>query len=269
MHKRILFSGTENPVLLYISETTVDASFHATQHAHPNLEILFFTDGEGEVVTPYRKYPVRKDDLMVINAHTEHCEASGSFCRFYAIGVHHTEAFSETEFRDNIFHHSFEKACAERIGTLYRLMYDEAAERAETTHEFASHLFAALTLLLNRYLNVTLSHIEIADRGYLVAAVKQIVESYFYSDIRIADIAARLSVSVSTLCHSFKAAIGMSVLQYQLRCQMEEAKNLLSITDMSVSEIAGAVGFHSSAYFAKIFRRQNGISPREYRLRCR
>jgi AraC family transcriptional activator of pobA len=50
---------------------------------------------------------------------------------------------------------------------------------------------------------------------------------------------------------------------------MDAAKTLLLSTDMTVSQVAEAVGIGSEAYFCNSFKRLTGISPKEYRRRAK
>ena len=59
---------------------------------------------------------------------------------------------------------------------------------------------------------------------------------------------------------------GKTIIEYKLDCQIEEACNLLAITDMSMIDIAFATGFTTSSYFSEMFKKKKGISPKEYRM---
>ena len=55
-------------------------------------------------------------------------------------------------------------------------------------------------------------------------------------------------------------------IQGFLQCiRIEEACKLLLNTNLSVGQIAGAVGYQDTRHFSKVFRRYQNISPREYR----
>ena len=92
MHNRFpLFSDQSN--LLYISETIIDKEFYSSMHSHPNLEVLFFIDGEGFVRSSEEKLKVSKHDIVIINANTMHYEDTNNLVHFYAIGINASEIF--------------------------------------------------------------------------------------------------------------------------------------------------------------------------------
>ena len=62
-----------------------------------------------------------------------------------------------------------------------------------------------------------------------------------------------------------KRLTNLSPMEYLNAKRLENAKRLLLETDLSVLQISLQCGFGSSQYFATVFRRQEGITPREYR----
>ncbi len=80
-------------------------------------------------------------------------------------------------------------------------------------------------------------------------------------------IAEKTGLGYSLFRKEFKRYTGFSPGQYQIQLRIQKAKNLLSITDLSVKEIAYQLGFGSNNYFSRIFRQKTGMSPSNYRLR--
>lgn len=68
-----------------------------------------------------------------------------------------------------------------------------------------------------------------------------------------------------TLKRRFKAATGVSVLEYSQNLRVEAAKRLLESGNDAVDEIAEAVGYGNCAFFRRLFRRCTGLTPAAYR----
>ena len=64
----------------------------------------------------------------------------------------------------------------------------------------------------------------------------------------------------------FKEATGLSPMEYISNLRIEHAKRMLQTEEMAIQDIAKAVGFKSSYYFARIFKRKTGFTPTDYRL---
>lgn len=68
-------------------------------------------------------------------------------------------------------------------------------------------------------------------------------------------------------CRRFKQETGQTPWHYLLERKMERAKELLLGSQLSIKEIAGHLGFANPDYFARLFRRNSGVTPRRYRGR--
>ena len=75
----------------------------------------------------------------------------------------------------------------------------------------------------------------------------------------------RLKINKFYLSKIFKETYGTTINNYLISKRITRAKQLLHFTDMTVDEIGVAVGMADANYFSRMFRKVEGISPREYR----
>lgn len=78
------------------------------------------------------------------------------------------------------------------------------------------------------------------------------------------ELAQRLEVSKAHLIRTFTRAVGISPGKYLTHVRVEYAKLLLGDEDVSITYVAEAAGFANANYFAKVFRRETGMSPSEF-----
>lgn len=97
-----------------------------------------------------------------------------------------------------------------------------------------------------------------------VRAALEFIDSHYHAPLSLDDIAEAAESSVTHLCRLFKAATGLSPIQYLINARMTAAKELL-LTDLKISEVSRLIGFDDISYFGRIFRKNNGSSPRQYR----
>ena len=83
--------------------------------------------------------------------------------------------------------------------------------------------------------------------------------------ITVAELAELYNMSEGHFIRQFKFYTGHTPLEYRAMKRVENAKSLLSGTDMSVTDISESLGFDDPLYFSRVFKNNTGISPREYR----
>jgi transcriptional regulator GlxA family with amidase domain len=70
-----------------------------------------------------------------------------------------------------------------------------------------------------------------------------------------------------TFIRRFRQATGMTPLDYIQALRLEEAKQMLETSDLPVEAIANEVGYEETSFFGRLFRREVGLTPAQYRLR--
>lgn len=99
----------------------------------------------------------------------------------------------------------------------------------------------------------------------LLTPAIEFLEKYPISSISVEDLAAMCHISSGCFRKAFRAYAGKSPVQYRIDIKMDMAKKMLENSDTSVTRIAELLGFESNAYFCKLFKKKNGITPSEYR----
>lgn len=100
-----------------------------------------------------------------------------------------------------------------------------------------------------------------------VLAVQEWIEQNHHLNFNYGELAARHGMSLRTLERRFKAAVGESPLTYQQRVRVEKARQMLETGEDSFDEITCHVGYEDSSSFRKVFLREVGLLPAEYRKR--
>lgn len=107
---------------------------------------------------------------------------------------------------------------------------------------------------------------EMKEKMTLDRALAYIHKNYYeYQDLK--HIAAYCNCSKSYISHMFKKQTGLSLSMYLTYLRVNEAKKRLLETSEPITQIAIVLGFGDSNYFSKVFKKLNGISPKEYRSR--
>ncbi len=94
------------------------------------------------------------------------------------------------------------------------------------------------------------------------------IEANFMTDITLEDIAGAIHISKSECCRCFKRVVHSSPVEYLIRFRILEASRKIlcgSPDSHSMSQLAEAVGFNSTSYFTKLFKKYMAYTPTEYR----
>jgi AraC family transcriptional regulator len=100
-----------------------------------------------------------------------------------------------------------------------------------------------------------------------VARAARYIRDNLARDVRLADVARAAHVSPFHLTRQFKEAMGLSPYQYVLRERVNAAKAMLQAarSDLTLAELALAVGFADQSHLTRHFKRAVGVTPNAYR----
>ncbi len=121
-------------------------------------------------------------------------------------------------------------------------------------HQVGQQPFATLTC--NRQRDdavISASQIWIARNYEIAAPVQAMIE--------------RAGLSERSFSRRFHRATGMKPMEYVQTLRLEESKHLLETTTDPVEAVAEAVGYEDASFFGRLFRRQVGMTPMQYRKR--
>ncbi|MCM1135758.1 MAG: AraC family transcriptional regulator [Clostridium sp.] len=91
------------------------------------------------------------------------------------------------------------------------------------------------------------------------------IYNHLHEPISIQDMAEQVNLSASYLSTLFKKEAGCSVLEYILSKRMEAARNMLKYSDYSYADIGAILAFSSQSHFIRVFKKETGYTPKEYR----
>ncbi|WP_168121594.1 helix-turn-helix domain-containing protein [Paenibacillus sp. HB172176] len=107
------------------------------------------------------------------------------------------------------------------------------------------------------------------EKSQLIAdTIKEIVEKHYSDpDLNVQKIADMLRMSHVYLGQVFKGQEGITVVDFINQTRLAMARMYLENHDLTVAEIMDKVGYGNESYFYRLFKRQYGTTPKEYRLR--
>lgn len=109
-----------------------------------------------------------------------------------------------------------------------------------------------------------------SEMGYyeedcFISQAQSYIEQHLIEDISVKGLAEHMGCSASHVMRSFRKRLDMTVVEYVTKKRMEKAKQLLANTDLPIMTVAEFTGYSDYSYFTRVFKKETGITPREYR----
>ena len=118
---------------------------------------------------------------------------------------------------------------------------------------------------LFRLVNRNFSARELLRGNKVMQDAIRYIEDNYTGDISLEELAAKCLVSKYYLSHLFSKSTGKSIGRYILDKRLYMAKYMLSSTDLSVEQVSLQCGFSDSAYFCRLFKKEQGCTPTQFR----
>ncbi|UJF15855.1 AraC family transcriptional regulator [Jeotgalibaca sp. MA1X17-3] len=108
------------------------------------------------------------------------------------------------------------------------------------------------------------SHHSIQDKQFLEMIFNYIEKNYDHTII-LDDITKELNMSKSHMSRTFKKLMRISIIDYMFRYRVLQSKSKLINENVSISEISLKCGFKTTPHYSRMFKKQEGLTPSEYR----
>lgn len=261
--------------LLYVSTSKYEGDWQSLLHSHPFSELFYVVNGQGTFIAEDTEFPVKKNDMVIINPHVRHTEKSlpGAPLDYIVLGI---EGLS----------FAFEKIVAARSGesaqapsgtvskynvsktnvcTCLNLMLEEVSRQEEDYETVCQNLLEVLliSMLRSGSLSVVPDNSRLLNRE--CTQIKNYLDANYSETITLDSLAALTHMNKYYLAHTFTKYVGLSPINYLLQKRIQEGKSLLESTSYSIAQISDLLGFSSQSYFSQAFRKATGMTPMQYR----
>jgi AraC-like DNA-binding protein len=203
----------------------------------------------------------KSGELIVYNCHAGLIEATiplkenGSIIGYVMFGQITDQKDKET------FHAQVLGACRD-----YNLRSEDILQNIKhIKYKSRNHIVAASRILETCTCYMLLKEMITPKSDKIVTEAKHYIEEHLSEDIDIREMCNRLNVSRTRLYEIFSDNCKTGVGNYIRNVRLERAKQLLKGTDMSIADIADAVGFSDYNYFSRVYKAHFGKSPKTYR----
>ena len=255
--------------LLHLQEVgSLQAVHPHTSQREDLVSFLCFIvlSGKGELSYEGQTYKLSEGDCVFIDCRKAYSHStfdslwSLQWCHFYAPSLPAVyEKYKERGGRP-VFHPADIKPFTGLLTELYNLA---AASDYIRDMRINEKLGILLTLLMEQSWHP--ESVAVSRKRLELSSIKEFLDEHYTEKIALNDLAGKFFINKFYLSKIFRETYGTTINNYLIAKRITRAKQLLRFTDMTVDEIGVAVGMADANYFSRMFRKVEGISPREYR----
>lgn len=245
------------------------------RHFHNNCyEILHITSGTGVMMIRDKLYPLQSGSVFFINGTDAHCsipEIPENYIRSKIIFsrklinnvLTHADCtlWAETLFNTN------SGVCVdftpEQSAKLDALLLKLNENLKENTYDSKLKIILSILSIMNMAIESKARYIPPLKNK--MSELLEYINKNIDKKLSLDELCSKLHISKYYLCRTFKKTMDMTIFEYILVTRLSKAKQMLSESDNTVSDIAMNCGFCSFAYFSKVFKEQENIFPLQYR----
>lgn len=253
--------------LLYIATSRYEGDWHSFLHAHQCTELFYVISGRGDFLVEELSFPVKADDIVIINPNVQHTETAvpNNPMEYIVLGMEGGEFLLDGGEDTRFCCFNCGAAGGEILGMM-REMLRELQEKQQYHGIVARNILENLSVKLLRHRSVLLEEREpVKKSSRECAKIKRYIDDHFKENITLDMLSELAHINKYYLVHAFTQEMGISPINYLVHKRIEESRHMLLNTGHSISEISQIMGFSSPSYFSQCFSRLNRMSPREYR----
>ncbi|HJC22199.1 MAG TPA: AraC family transcriptional regulator [Candidatus Eisenbergiella merdavium] len=255
--------------LLYVTYSKFENDWPSLVHTHYFTELCYIKGGQGIYLIEDSRYPVRRDDFIIINANVAHTEMSDgdSPLEYIILGVEGISFTFGGGSRDHIIFNCG-KDHADFLFYMNALL-EEMENKSRDYELVCQNLLEVLIVKLLRRSNLSFEYETSVKSSRECLKLKQYIEANYTQDITLDTLAEISHLNKFYLVHAFTRYFGCSPMNYLCEVRIKASKELLASTDYSITEVAQSSGFSSQSYFAQCFRKYCRMTASAYRKSCR
>ncbi len=261
--------------LLYVSTSKYEGDWQSILHSHPFSELFYVINGQGAFLAEGSDFPVKQNDMVIINPHVQHTEKSlpGAPLNYIVLGIEGLSfsfgrlataraGVSSQPTPDTVYKHNMSKT---NVYSYLNIMLEEITEQQEDYEAVCQNLLEVLLICILRSgsLSVVPDNSRLLNRE--CTQIKNYLDANYSEDITLDTLSALTHMNKYYLAHTFTKYMGLSPINYLLQKRIQEGKSLLESTSYSIAQISDLLGFSSQSYFSQAFRKATGMTPMQYR----
>ena len=160
-------------------------------------------------------------------------------------------------------HIRFRQDIKYKTNEVFRKIESEDRNRHKDYFEMERIYLKELLILISRY-RIRDDTIKLSQGYSIIQNAATYISDNYDSDLSLEFLSAKFAMSPSHFSKQFKSVTGIGLSEYINISRISAAEKLLSKSNMPITEIATRCGFNDSNYFAAVFKKLKGITPKKF-----
>ena len=248
-------------------------------HSHDYYEFYLFLEGDVSIQIGNEKYPVQYGDIMLVPPHFPHRPIihsmktpyrrfvfwiSQEYCNHLLhISPDYAFLMQYVQVTKNYIFHNDQIAFNAVQSKIFRLIEEMQSDRFGRDAQITlcvNDLVLHLNRLLHEHINPKLRN----EESPLYHQLTEYIENHLEDNLSLEKLAEEFFVSKYYIAHVFKDSLGMSIHQYITKKRLTLCKEAI-LGKMSIKETYQTFGFGDYSSFYRAFKKEYGISPKEFK----
>ncbi|WP_395063398.1 AraC family transcriptional regulator [Flavobacterium sp.] len=250
-------------------------SFIEKPHRHNFYLLVLFTAGTGTHEIDFDSYNIKRGSLFVVQPGQIHnwklSNDIDGFIVFYSQETYNLY-FGNKKIEDYSIYQSvksqpelfFEEEELQEIEVYFKLMKIESESRKAKQKDKILNLLDIINIEVSRKYLLKNNH-KTPIYNHKINQFEKLIETFFRTEKSPSFYASKMSITLKHLNRICKSILNKTATQLITERVILEAKRLLIDQNKSISQIADELNFENYSYFAKLFKKENGISPSDFR----
>ena len=247
---------------IVVTSNTLSATHFTRRNGWRCYQLGYTTQGRGMLHFGGKSYPLEKDSFFLIDCNQPHYFHADDPAGWGYDFVHFAGASMQY-----LFPQVTKNGCCfpeQKNTRAYRRFYQIFDIARDVPSDFDLQAHCLLTeLMMELSGSLTLPEAEVVPEW--LSKIRAYITENYNQTLNLKDLADMAYLSQSRFSHKFKAATGVSPIEYQYQLRISRACELLEHTDQTVQQIAAMVGFANETNFYGKFHSATGSTPSAWR----
>lgn len=250
-------------------------SFVEEPHRHDSYLMVFFTNGSGIHEVDFDRFEIKKGSLFVLQPGQMHhwslSEDIEGFVIIFSQELYNLY-FGQKKINDYNFYNSilnrpeviFETEELSKIQPYFDLLIQENFQHNKLQLDKMLNLLDCIHIEIARKYSETYSH-QTHSYNIKISAFEVLLEEHFRTQKLPSFYAEKLNITLKHLNRICNEILQKTATEVIMDRVILEIKRMLIDKQLAANEVAYAVGYEDYSYFSRVFKKQTGLSPTEFR----